>query len=163
MNGDITAAEVAQTINFGPLTEESTAKIDTICDNINGEVNLYLDQVGHAILTNPKAISWAALTKKFGAASLAIEMFAGANTDEENSRAQRLWDRYQDRLRELLSTGGAILGDTATEIINRLPTVPRNSRRAGRVARFPQSAAIAHHVNEQKLSELDEAEFAAAW
>lgn len=160
MNGDITSDDVVSSIEFGPVSEDAHVKIDEICATINGEVNMYLARVGFAELTDDRAIAWAKLTKSFGAISLTIEMFAGQDTDEENSRAQRLWDRYQNRLNELLSSNGMILSELGgATVINRLPTVPSGVRGRQRKLRFPQAAAATHKANYDAIIGTDDEEF----
>lgn len=156
-NGDIANTDILVFLELGSLGTGKDTEIDTLCNEINSEVNLVLKNLGIALpVSDADSLNWLKLTKTFGAGSLTLEKFAAQDTEEENSRAQRLWERYRERLGELISSGGNILeADFQTDPIpNTLPTLvgefDPNLRK--RFLRFPQRVAADQYTDERELT-----------
>lgn len=152
-NGDVENGDVQAFIELGAeLSATKATEVDTICGLINADVNLILANLGIALpVTDDNSVSWLKLTKLFGSTSLTLELLAGQDTEEENTRAQRYWDRYRQNIDQLLNSGGQMLeADFQTDPApNTLPTVvgEYDASQRKRFLRFPQRAAADHHDN----------------
>lgn len=164
-NGDITHEDVEEFIILGrPFPAASATGMDeksadSICDEINAEVNLALWRLG---FSNPLAsadnINWAKNTKKFGASSLILDGMLAQDTEEGNTRARRYWDRYLARLTQLINSGGDILDGTDKQTDPRptnTPLLVGDGTGDGdkRYLRFPQRAAADQFTDEKATRE----------
>ncbi|MBD3260294.1 MAG: hypothetical protein GF334_01230 [Candidatus Altiarchaeales archaeon] len=161
-NGDITHVDIEELLELGsefPTTSSSTlteSDVDALCDSINREVNLVLRNLGLALpITDADSVAWLKLTKQFGAGSIVLDGLSSQATEEENTRADRWWNRYQERLDQLINSGGDVL-ETPTETDPRPNTVPVvfgewDDERRKRFLRFPQRAAADHFTNHQEI------------
>lgn len=159
-NGNITYVDIESFLATGqsfPVTSDTTfsqSDVNDICDNINAEVNLVLERLGFEMpVTAANSVEWLELTKKFGAASLVIDGLGAQNSEEENTRATRFWERFSDRLNDLMNSGGEILTDATVQtdpMPSRVPTVygQRVGARRKRYLRFPQRAAADQYDDE---------------
>jgi hypothetical protein len=151
-NGDITHADIEKFIEFGAAFPESSdttlteSDVDSICDGINAEVNLVLKRLGFELPSaDPDSIQWLSQTKLFGATSLTLDGLAAQNTEEENQRAERYWEKYQQRIQELIESGGDVI-DAPKEDDPHPSNVPVvtgefDNELMKRHLRFPQRAA----------------------
>jgi len=166
-NGDITHTDLEAFIALGsPIPIDATTTLDedaadAICDSINGEVNLLLDRLGISTpvsaSSSPNSCEWLKLTKQLGATSLYLDGLTAQNSEDENERANRYWERYTARLQELWSSGGEILADADTvtdPAPSRVPVVVSASTSASRKRhlRFPQRAAADQYDDELAIS-----------
>jgi len=163
-NGNITVTEIESFIEFGASFPESSdttltqSDVNDICDGINAEVNLILSRLGFEMpVTAANSVEWLELTKKFGAGSLVIDGLGGQSSEEENTRADRYWNRYMERIQELLNSGGAILDDAELQtdpLPSRVPVAysERLSRSRKRRLRFPQRAAADQYEDESAVA-----------
>lgn len=157
-NGDIDFTNIEEMVDFGdPLTEENRQRCNEICDHINAEVNLVLKRLGFNLpIASADSNQWLELTKKFGATSLVLDMLGAQNTEEENTRAQRFWDRYLMKLEELYSSGGALLDEDvsgADTVPSRVPILAGEygDEQMKRYLRFPQRAAADQFTDERAI------------
>lgn len=160
-NGDIQHADVEGFIKLGykfPATSNTAmteAEADSICDEINSEVNLALKQLAFSLpLGNADNINWARNTKLFGASSIILDGILGADTEEGNTRADRYWDRYLARIAQLFDSGGSNLEDSDRQSDPRPNTQPilygkTTSDGEKRSLRFPQRAAADQYDDEE--------------
>lgn len=163
-NGNITVTEIESFLEFGASFPESSdttltqTDVNNICDGINAEVNLILDRLGFELpVTATNSVEWLELTKKFGAGSLVIDGLGAQSSEEENTRAQRYWDRYMERIQDLINSGGAILADAVLQDDPRPSMVPvvygqRVGARRKRYLRFPQRAAADQYDDEAAIA-----------
>jgi hypothetical protein len=165
-NGDITHADVEGFIKLGykfpasSNTAMTEAEADSICDEINSEVNLALKRLGFSLpLGDADNINWTRATKLFGASSIILDGILGSDTEEGNTRATRYWDRFLARLSQLIDTGGAILEDSDRQTDPRPNNQPilygkSDSEGEKRFLRFPQRAAADHYDNEESILDV---------
>lgn len=162
-NGDILHADVEGFIKLGykfPATSNTAmteAEADSICVEVNSEVNLVLLQLAFSLpLGNSDNINWARNTKLFGASSIILDGILGHDTEEGNTRATRYWDRYLARITQLMNSGGATLDDSDRQV----DPQPNNqailygktdSEGEKRFLRFPQRAAADHYDNDRAI------------
>lgn len=160
-NGDITNTDVQNFLQLNgvglTLDSETSTKVDSLCTSINADVNLILKNLGIALpISDSDSQEWLKLTKEFGATSLTLELLSAQDTEEENTRAQRFWDRYQSRLADLINSGGNLLeADFQTDPIpNTLPALVGqfDASLRKRFLRFPQHAAAVQFDNEQEIA-----------
>lgn len=114
-NGDVTHADVEKMIGGTAFTSQSNpltdTEVDSFCDFINNDVNLALQAAGFTLnLTHANNISWAQMTKQFGASAVTLDAIY-ALSDAESDRAQRWWEIYEKRLQQLKDDPG-ILNDS---------------------------------------------------
>jgi hypothetical protein len=162
-NGDVDHADIEAFLTLGepfPADSDTTmteADADAICDDINAEINLILKRLGFQMpITDTDSLTWLSLTKKFGAGALVLDGLMAQSTQEENTRAQRYWDRYETRRMQLAESGGEIL-DAAMETNpqpNRMPVLVGEHSDEGRkrYLRFPQRAAADHYDNDAEIA-----------
>jgi hypothetical protein len=151
-NGDIAHADVEGFLKLGATfpTSSDTAMTETdadsICNEINADVNLLLKQLGFSLpISDADSLQWLTFTKLNGAASIILDGIMAQDTEEENTRAQRYWERYMARLTKLVDSGGEILQaerDSDPQP-NRVPIVVGewDNQQRKRFLRFPQRAA----------------------
>lgn len=160
-NGDITNTDVQDFFSLNgvslELSSENATKVDGLCTSINSDTNLVLKNLGISLpISDNDSNEWLKLTKQFGAGSLTLELLESQDTEEENTRAQRFWDRYKERLAELMASGGSLLEADfeADPRPNTLPTLTAelSSFRAMRHLRFPQRAAADQFVDEAEIA-----------
>lgn len=155
-NGDITNTDVQAFRELGTLSSGRAAEIDLICDNINSDVNLILRNLGIVLpVTDSDSVLWLKFTKLLGASSMTMELLSGQSTEEENTRAQRDWDKYKERIDALINSGGEILEVTFSTdpIISTLPALVgvNNAEQRKRFLRFPQRAAADQYTDEATI------------
>jgi len=168
-NGDIAHADVEGFLKLGapfPASSDTTmteTEADAICDEINADVNLVLKRLGFALpISDADSLQWLTFTKLLGASSVILDGLLAQDSEEDNTRAQRYWDRYMDRLTKLVESGGDLLdADMETDPQpNRVPTLvgawSDESRK--RFLRFPQRAAADQYDHESELASTS-----AAW
>lgn len=156
-NGDIDNSDVQAFVELATLATGRDTEIDDICTSINSDVNLILKNLGISLpVTDSDSVGWLKLTKQFGAASLTMELLAGQDTEEENTRAQRFWDRYQARLMELINSGGQNLeADFQTDPVPLSipqPLSQFDSEVRKRFLRFPQRAAADQFTDQKQIA-----------
>lgn len=158
-NGDIQHADVESFLSFGAafptaatsegvLTEN---EVDGICDDINSDVNLVLRRLNITLpITDSDALNWLDLTKKWGACSIVLDSLKAQDTEEENTRSQRFWDRYMSRLEKLWESGGEILPGVSYNDDNPT-TIPTQKSSVTTALRFPQLAFVTHRNNQARI------------
>jgi hypothetical protein len=153
-NADISHVDIEDTVNFGePLSEAAARDIGDLCDEINSDVNIYLTRINFVMpITDSQSLDWIRLTKRMGATALAIDYLMGQASEEENTRAQRYWKRYQERISTLVSMGKNTLPGAAVETSPRPNSLPVVVDKGSDMAlwnpmRFPQRAAVEQEVN----------------
>jgi len=113
-NGDITHTDVEgliQNFNATSQSNPTDTEVDAFCSFINIEVNLALEAAGFSLdLTHANNISWAKMTKLFGAGAMTLDAIYSL-VDAESERAQRWWETYERRLQQLKDDPG-ILDDS---------------------------------------------------
>jgi hypothetical protein len=168
-NGDILHADVEGFINLGrdfPATSTNPgvmieAEADSICQEISSEVNLALNRLGFGLpLSNTNNINWARNTKLFGASAIILDGLLGQDTEEGNTRAQRYWDRYINRLSQLMDSGGDILDGEDKQTDPRPSNMPLGVGDASgdykkRNLRFPQRAAADQYTDERETAKVN--------
>lgn len=152
-NGDISHEDIEQFIEIGTLDTTQANAVDQICNGINSDVNLVLRRLGISLpVTDNDSLEWLELTKKLGAASLSVDYLMGQDSEEENTRSQRYWDKYLARIRELIESGGDILEadfQTDPRPLN-VPVSVFDSQASleKKSMRFPQRAAAEHYEDD---------------
>lgn len=160
-NGDIAHADIESFISLGadfPASSDTSlteTEVDTMCSEINSDVNLILKRLGFSLpVTDSDSIAWLTQTKKFGAAAIVIHGLAAQDSEEENTRADWYWDKYQERLQELIDSGGDILEADVQDDPrpSRVPMLSTSSaRNRKRFLRFPQRAAADQYTDEATI------------
>jgi hypothetical protein len=162
-NGDIAHADVEAFIKMGqpfPSSSETTmteTEADSICNEINADVNLILKRLAFSMpISDSDSLEWIKFTKLNGASAIILDGLLAQDSEEGNTRAQRYWDRYMARLNKLVESGGEILqADRETDPQpNRIPTIVGewDSSQRKRFLRFPQRAAADHHDNDSEIA-----------
>jgi len=165
-NGDITHTDIESFLKIGsafPTTSNTTLTeddVDALCTSINSEVNLILTDLGFSLpITATDSIQWLKMVKQHGAGSLVLDGLASQATEENNTRAQRLWDRYRSWLDQLIESGGDILDapKQTDPVPSTLPVVfgQYDEAHRKRYLRFPQRARVDHLDNEEEIADSD--------
>lgn len=165
-NGDITHTDIEAFLKLGstfPATSNTTLTeddVDALCTSINSEVNLILADLGFALpVTTTQSVAWLKMVKQHGAGSLTLDGLAALSTEENNTRAQRFWDRYRSWLDQLIESGGDILDapKQTDPIPSVLPVVfgQYDEAHRKRFLRFPQRARVDHLDNEEEIADSD--------
>ncbi len=157
-NADISHVDVEDTINLGQSLEQDSARdITQLCAEINSDVNLYLTRLGFVLpITDTQSLDWIRLTKKYGATALALDYLMGQDSEEENTRAQRYWDRYLARIKDLLSMGIDTLPGATVQTSPRPNSAPvsvgaTSNQGLMNPMRFPQRAAVEQDINDRSI------------
>ena len=165
-NGDVTHAEVEGFLQFGnpfPSSSNSTmteTEADSRCSEVNAEVNLALKRLGFSLpIADTDSLTWLQMTKTLGASAYILDGLMAQDTQQDNTRAQRLWTMYERRLSQLLESGGEII--QADRTVDPMPSnVPiivgewdANMRK--RFLRFPQRAAADQYDDETATRDTD--------
>ena len=163
-NGDIAHADVEGFLQLGqpfPSASDTTmteAEADGLCDHINAEVNLVLKRLGFALpITATDSLQWLEMTKKFGSSALILDGLLAQDSEEDNTRATRLWNLYEKRLQQLIDSGGDLL-DAPMETDpqpNRVPVLAGewSDESRKRFLRFRQRARADHYDNDIAISQ----------
>ena len=110
-NGDVDHADVEGMIQGFDGTSQggpSDTQVDAFCAFINNDVDLALQAAGFALnLTHASNISWAQMTKLFGASAMALDAIY-ALSGAESERAQSWWDIFERRLQQLIDNPGML-------------------------------------------------------
>lgn len=158
-NADISNVDVEDTIDLGgqDLKPDVARDINQLCVEINSDVNLYLTRLGFVLpITDTQSLDWIRLTKKYGATALALDYLVGQDSEEENTRAQRFWKRYQDRIKQLLDMGTGTLPGATVQTSPRPNSAPVAVGSTSNMSlmnpmRFPQRAAVEHDINRTSI------------
>lgn len=162
-NGDIAHADVEGFLKLGqnfPSASSTTmteTEADAICDEINADVNLVLKRLGFALdISDADSLQWLKFTKLFGASAVILDGLLAQDSEEDNTRAQRYWDRYMERLTKLVDSGGELLdADRESDPQpNRVPTLVGewDDEKRKRFLRFPQRAAADQYDHESAIA-----------
>lgn len=158
-NGDVTHAEIEAFLKVGaPFPSSSSTTLteteaDALCGEVNAEVNLALKQLGFSLpISDTDSLTWLKLTKTLGSAAYILDGLMAQDTQEDNTRAQRLWTMYERRLSKLFESGGEVI--QADRQADPRPTnVPIavgewEDQQRKRFLRFPQRAAADQYDDE---------------
>ncbi len=163
-SGDVTHAEVEGFLQLGypfPTASDSTmteSEADACCNSINAEVNLWLKRLGFSLpITNTDDVTWLQFTKTLGSSAYILDGLMAQDSEQDNTRAKRLWDMYEQRLQTLRDTNGEILQterDSGVRPTNLPMVVGEYSSGYGKAhMRFPQRAAADQYDDEIAINE----------
>ncbi len=154
-NGDITNTDVQNFVDLGAaLSVDKASDVDEICVGINADVNLILVRLGFRMpISDTDSLGWLTLTKKLGATALSLDLLMAQDSEEENTRAERYWEKYQLRIQELLESGGDVLAGAEMQADPRPNNAPvlvgeLDASQRKRFLRFPQRAAADNYDND---------------
>lgn len=181
INGDTNYMYVEQFLQLGePLPPESDGSIsqldvDQLAKYYNAEVDLVLAEIGMIFPLSPpdaKAIQWVRWTKTLAVAAYTLQGIAAQISGEAgDGRPEQFLEDYQNRLQNLIDTGGEFLDldrNPERRPPLRVPAVPGLGSSEDilkmiirRRLRFEQAVQVDRFENEEAIADFAPSEWLA--